>query len=240
MDHLQWMGAVRMRVQTADKNIVIIHTTPVHQLTSCETKSCVLVRNKSIIKMFLTSKPLLLAKMRVHNNASSSNKVYLLLSSRFKIYPYICLEQFWTVLACKRCLICADFPLDSEDALLWSMESYFIQNRWFEIKNVLMVDLFLTNTAFLFTTCKVDRRGVVWITCGLLWCFYQLFGLSFCRHPFTAEEQFVSKWCNATFHQIWWRNKLILILHDLKVSTFSANFHVYVNYSFKSQHVSDA
>ncbi len=30
--------------------------------------------------------------------------------------------------------------------------------------------------------------GVVWITCGLLWCFYQLFGLSFWRHPFTAVE----------------------------------------------------
>ncbi len=29
MDPLQWMGAVRMRVQTADKNITIIHTTPV-------------------------------------------------------------------------------------------------------------------------------------------------------------------------------------------------------------------
>ncbi len=28
MDPLQWMGAVRMRVQTADKNIIIIHTTP--------------------------------------------------------------------------------------------------------------------------------------------------------------------------------------------------------------------
>ncbi len=25
IDHLQWMGAVRMRVQTADKNITIIH-----------------------------------------------------------------------------------------------------------------------------------------------------------------------------------------------------------------------
>ncbi len=28
----QWMGAVRMRVQTSDKNITMIHTTPVHQL----------------------------------------------------------------------------------------------------------------------------------------------------------------------------------------------------------------
>ncbi len=32
MDALQWMGAVRMRVQTADKNISIIYTTPVHQV----------------------------------------------------------------------------------------------------------------------------------------------------------------------------------------------------------------
>ncbi len=31
MDPLQWMGAVRITVQTADKNITIIHTTPVHQ-----------------------------------------------------------------------------------------------------------------------------------------------------------------------------------------------------------------
>ncbi len=42
-------------------------------------------------------------------------------------------------------------------------------------------------------------------------------------HPFTAEK--VSKWCNATFLQIWrrnklkiwWRNKLIYILDGLRV-----------------------
>ncbi len=45
MDHLQWMGAVRMGVQTADKNITIIHTTPVHQLIE---KRCIFVRNKSL------------------------------------------------------------------------------------------------------------------------------------------------------------------------------------------------
>ncbi len=39
-------------------------------------------------------------------------------------------------------------------------------------------------------------------SCGLLSCFYQLFGLSFWRHPFTAEDSLVSKWCNATFLQI--------------------------------------
>ncbi len=41
--------------------------------------------------------------------------------------------------------------------------------------------------------------GGVWITCGLLWCFYQLFGLSFWRHPFTAEHSLLSKWCNNKF-----------------------------------------
>ncbi len=35
-----------------------------------------------------------------------------------------------------------------------------------------------------------------------MWCFYHLFGLSFWRHPFTAEDPLVSKWCNATFLQI--------------------------------------
>ncbi len=51
MDALQWMGAVRMRVHTTDKNITIIHTTPVHQLTSWEDKSCVFCR-KQIHLMF--------------------------------------------------------------------------------------------------------------------------------------------------------------------------------------------
>ncbi len=51
---LQWMGAVRMRVQTADKNITVIHTTPVLQIISCRVKSCIFVRNKSIIKTILT------------------------------------------------------------------------------------------------------------------------------------------------------------------------------------------
>ncbi len=55
MDPLQWMGAVRMSVQTADKNITVINTTSVHQLTSCEVKSCEFVLNKYSIRIFLTS-----------------------------------------------------------------------------------------------------------------------------------------------------------------------------------------
>ncbi len=55
----------------------------------------------------------------------------------------------------------------------------------------------------LFTSQDINWwTGVVWITCRLLWCFYQLFGLSFWRHPFTADDPLLNKWCNATFLQI--------------------------------------
>ncbi len=64
------------------------------------------------------------------------------------------------------------------------------------------MDLFLTNMQ-LFPSQDVNWwTGVVCITCGLLWCFYQLFGLWFWRHPFTAEDPLLRQWCNATFLQI--------------------------------------
>ncbi len=69
--------------------------------------------------------------------------------------------------------------------------------------------------------------------CGLLWCFYQLFGLSFWRHPFTAEHPLLRHWCNDTFLQIWWRNKLIYSLDDLRVNKSSADFLSWLNCSFQ-------
>ncbi len=41
----------------------------------------------------------------------------------------------------------------------------------------------------------------MWITFGLLLCFYQLFEHSFWRHPFTAEDPLVNKRCDAKFLQ---------------------------------------
>ncbi len=80
-----------------------------------------------------------------------------------------------------------------------------------------MTDLFFTNTQ-LFTSQEMNWWiGVVWI----IVIFYQLFGLSFWRHPFTVEDQMVSKWCNAKFLQICSREEtLIHILDGLRVSTF--------------------
>ncbi len=85
------------------------------------------------------------------------------------------------------------FP--SSKQIWWSTSGSIIMDyglvfwRWFEVTNVLM-DLFL-------------------IILKLLWSFYQLFGLSFWRHPFTAEDPLVSKTLHK-FLQIWLRrNKLI-------------------------------
>ncbi len=48
-----------------------------------------------------------------------------------------------------------------------------------------------------------------------------------------GTHSLLNKWCNPTFLQIWCGNKLILILDCLRVSTFSANFHFWMYYSFK-------
>ncbi len=78
------------------------------------------------------------------------------------------------------------FSLD--EALLWIIDSDFSEN-------VLMMDLF----QLLWSSPDVNWwTGVVWITCGLLWCFYQLFELSFWRHPFTAEHPLMRHWWNNT------------------------------------------
>ncbi len=81
------------------------------------------------------------------------------------------------------------------------------------------MDLFKANTQ-LFTS-----QDIRWNE--LLRCFYQLFGLLFWRHLFTADDPLVSKWCNAYFLQkqtylhpwmTWWVN------HE--------QFSLWVNYSF--------
>ncbi len=60
------------------------------------------------------------------------------------------------------------------------------------------MDLFLTNTQLLLHKMLIDDWSYLWI----IVMFYQLFGLSFWRHPFTTEDPLVSKWCKATFLQI--------------------------------------
>ncbi len=95
--------------------------------------------------------------------------------------------------------------------------------------------------------------------CGLLRCFYQtliltapihcrasidshsdgthslqsIHWLSFWRLPFTAEHPLMNKWCDATFLQIWWRNKLILIFNGPPDNFVLTHVHFWMNYSLK-------
>ncbi len=79
--------------------------------------------------------------------------------------------------------------------------------------------------------------GLVWVICALLLCFYQLFGCSFWRHPFAAEDPIVSKYYTVLLYFsnlfLWW-NKLIYILDDLRVSTFS-KFELLLHYIHTKQ-----
>ncbi len=97
VDPLQWMGAVRMRVQTAAKNITnitVIHTTPVYQLMYCEVKSCTFVRNKSIVKGLVHPKikfSLCLQEWLLRTTVSRSGKKGLL---HLK-YGYLSYKNAW-------------------------------------------------------------------------------------------------------------------------------------------------
>ncbi len=116
----------------------------------------------------------------IHNIAFSSEKVVH--SSRQNVnFRQDSSKQFWTNMfmdfeICPWILMWEDnraWAFSQVEVLLWIMDSSLKFNG------------FVSNhAAFRFTT------DGLW-SCGLLWCFYQLFGLSFRRHPFTAEDPLV-------------------------------------------------
>ncbi len=98
------------------------------------------------------------------------------------------------------------------------------------------------NSGFVsYTLHKTLTDGLEW--CGLLWCFYQQFGLSFWRHPFTAEDPLLSKWWNATFLQIWWKKQTHLYLGWPKGGTHFQQIFIFEwtipLYPFKIHLISD-
>ncbi len=107
MDALQWMGAVRMRVQTADKNITIIH------------------------------------EWSTWLNFTSQNSP----KSSEQICGWILMWE------------------TTRDALFhWRWNYGLLFKQWFEVKNVLMMDLCLTSSQLLAHNTLTD--GLEW--CGLL------------------------------------------------------------------------
>ncbi len=132
----QWMGAVRMRVQTADKKIItssLNNPEPLNKLVSD--------KKKHLDGLVGTSNGCFMRKYKswIRRETCIDEKKH---GSKLKQ------PQWW---------IC------------------FLQTRRFWLLKMLI-------------------NGLEWYRD----VFNQLFGLSFWRHPFTAEDSLVSKWCNAT------------------------------------------
>ncbi len=96
MDALQWMGAVRMRV---DKNITIIHTSPVHRLTSEKIKAACSKETNPSLRRFNFKLSLLISKYEsiIHNKHFLEWKSPSAVVSHIKNQSHVCLELFWTV-----------------------------------------------------------------------------------------------------------------------------------------------
>ncbi len=75
---------------------------------------------------------------------------------------------------------------------------YFSQKNSLKLKPLNDGIVYNKHASFHFSRCYL-MDWIMWIACGLLYSFYQLFGLLFWRHPFTAEDPLLNKWCNANF-----------------------------------------
>ncbi len=133
-------------------------------------------------------------------------EVHPMLASHIKIHHHIYLKLIWTVVTCKQCLICAYFSPESDN--FFTGENNIIYCILAVRNSLKLKKLFASQDVNWYT-------GVVWITCELLWFFYQLFELW--RHPFTAEDPLVSKWHNAKFLQICSEKELTCISAGLSI-----------------------
>ncbi len=140
------------------KNITIIHVAPVHQFLSCEVKSCMFVRNKSINKMFLTSNCCFCLKCDsyihiVHlnqlRNMHRSSTIYKRKQSKHFLHENV--GGFW----CERATVDG----------LFNGGSFIKDYGWFWPEAKLNTQLFASKDINWWT-------GVVWVACGLLRCFF--------------------------------------------------------------------
>ncbi len=84
------------------------------------------------------------------------------------------IRKFSIVSFVRQCILCSEW----------------VPSEWESDKNITIIHM----------TSADQISHVKWKVACL---FYQLFGLSFWRHPFTAEGPMVNKWRNAKFLQIY-------------------------------------
>ncbi len=154
MDPQQWMGAVRMRVQQLIKITISNphHSSPLHQLMLWSEMLCVR-------KKHLTLNHCLWPKYESRIHGFQLWKIHPLLSSHIIMHHHIHVE-----------LVIVSLVKDT-----WFMLfSLLIQTRWpFHWRKRNYGFALYKHVVFLLFKMLIDGLG--W--CGLLWCFYQLFGL---------------------------------------------------------------
>ncbi len=156
MDPLQWMGAVRMRVPTADKTS--------WYSTSNSHDSCLSIHilwKAAIFVMYFNFKML---------------QVGLSIKLLSTVEMSFCLNQERNV---QRSSNGSSIIMDYGGIFWPECDSLKLNWPWW-------ICLY-KNTAF---TQDVNRWPGIML--DYLWCFYQLFGLLFWWHPFTAEDPMVS------------------------------------------------
>ncbi len=156
-----------------------------------------LCNKQIIIKLFLTSIPILLCPCEKTHSESGEKYAQILHRLQVKTIRNSS-EQ-----ACCWTLMSEDvrrWTFSPEEELLWIMGSFF---RPEAMLYMLYIYIYIKHLNDIYISYKHTHRfSPYWISSGLLWCFYQLFELSFWWHPFTAEDPLVNKKCNAKFIQI--------------------------------------
>ncbi len=150
-----------------------------------------LVRNKSIIKTFLKF------CLNQERNMHRTNTV------QAKTVQNNSKKNMWVLFWCESSK--GDTLFFSGGNVIMDMDTFSARSKGLKVKS--LNDGLIDNDGC--KTCSFSLHKILidgLESCGLLVdyydVFYQLFGLSFWRHPFTAEDPLVSKWCNATFLQI--------------------------------------
>ncbi len=154
--------------------------------------------------------------------------------------------RLWKVLD-----LCIQYFSPDIDKMTFSLEKAiqiedFSHTQRFEVRNSSLNDGFVSykQAAFHFSLHKMLIDGLE--SCGLLVDYCDVFISCLDSHSDGTHSLQMIHWWAIMLHfsksvhienckclQIWWRNKLIGILGRLRVNTFSANFHFWVNYSFK-------
>ncbi len=122
------------------------------------------------------------------------------------------------------CTICC--PTDENVFLIcwcFSICLCFLKLQRVELSRPPYIFIFVYYKYAVFSLDKMLNDGLG--SCGLMWCFYQLFLTAPIHCRGSIAEQVV--FCKFSPNLIWWRNKLIYILNDLRVRKYLENFHFY-------------